>query len=297
MGWSSHDDFITEVTTNGKFWRNDWNKITGAAAYTAGRWYDMSALAGTPIANAWPGTALTYVACDESTGNGTQIFGLRHGGNVSTDTKHVLNVAAVTGVATGVPSVLMLVDMCGYWNGISLNSAVAQTLSGTPSLRYTNGVGVRAYMLPYSGTVGATAHNVNISYTDQDGNTGNTLPVTVACTASAITPHITHSGTAANNYGPFLPLANGDYGIRNVASVTMSASSVGTSPLAALVLARPILTLPLTTVSVGAERDLMNQLPSLPKIPDGACLTWLLFSGAAVAASTNFYGSVDFGWG
>jgi hypothetical protein len=297
MGWSSHDDFITEVTTNGKFWRNDWNKITGAAAYTAGRWYDMSALGGTPIANAWAGTSLTYTPCDESTGNGTQIFGLRHGGNVSTDTKHVLNVAAVTGVATGVPSVLMLIDMCGYWNNISLNSAVAQTLSGTPSLRYTNGVGVRAYMVPYSGTVGATAHNINISYTDQDGNTGNTLPVTVACTASAITPHITHSGTAANNYGPFLPLANGDYGIRNVASVTMSASSVGTSPLAALVLARPILTLPLTTVSVGAERDLMNQLPSLPKIPDGACLTWLLFSGAAVAASTNFYGSADFGWG
>ena len=257
----------------------------------------MSQLNGTPIANAWAGTALTYQACDEGTGNGTQIFGMRHGGAVSTDTKHILNVAAVTGVATGVPSVLMLVDMCGYWNGISLNSAAAQTLSGTPTLRYTNGVGVRAYLVPYSGTVGATAHNINISYTDQAGNTGNTLPVTVACTASAITPHITHSGTAANNYGPFLPLANGDYGIRNVASVTMSASSVGTSPLAALVLARPILTLPLTTVSVGAERDLLNQLPSLPKVPDDACLTWLLFSGAAVAANTNFYGSVDFGWG
>lgn len=297
MGFSSHDDLITEITTNGKFWRADWNKITGGSAYTAGRWYDLSMVGGHPIANAWAGTALTYVACDESTGNGTQIFGLRNGGNVSTDTKHVLNVAAVTGVATGVPSVLMLVDMCGYWNGISLNSASAQTLSGTPSLRYTNGVGVRAYMVPYSGTVGATAHNFNCSYTDQDGNTGNTMPVTVACTASAIVGHITHSGTAANNYGPFVPLASGDYGIRNVASVTMSASSAGTSPLAALVLCRPILTLPLTTVSVGAERDLLNQLPSLPKIPDGACLTWLLFTGAATAASTNFYGSVDFGWG
>jgi hypothetical protein len=294
MGFSSHDDFLTEVTTNGKFWRNDWNKITGAAAYTAGRWYDMSALGGSPVANAWAGTALTYTPCNESTGNGTQIFGLRHGGDVSTDTKHILNVAAVTGVATGVPSVLMLVDMCGYWPGINMNVATAQTLSGTPSLRYANGVGVRAYLTVVT-TTGATAHNVAMSYTDQDGNTGNTLPVTVACTASAITPHITHSGTAANNYGPFLPLANGDYGIRNVASVTISAASgAGT---AALVLARPLLTLPLTTVSVGAERDLMNQLPSLPRVFDGACLTWLYFAGAATGASTNFYGSADFGWG
>lgn len=297
MGFSSHDDLITEITTNGKFWRNDWNKITGAGAYTAGRWYDFSMLGGHPIANAWAGTALTYTPCDEATGNGSQIFGLRHGGNVSTDTKHILNVAAVTGVATGVPSVLMLIDMCGYWPQVSLNSAVAQNLSGTPTLRYTNGVGCRLYLVPYSGTVGATAHNFNCSYTDQDGNTGNTMPVTVACTASAISGHITHSGTAANNYGPFVPLASGDYGVRNVASVTMSASSAGTSPLAALVLCRPILTLPLTTVSVGAERDLLNQLPSLPRVPDGACLTWLYFAGAATAATSNFYGSVDFGWG
>lgn len=294
MGFSSHDDLINEISTNGKFWRNDWNKITGGSAYTAGRWYDFSPLAGTPVANAWAGTALNWRACDEATGNGTQIFGMYHGGNVSTDTKHALNVAAVTAVATGVPGVLMLVDMCGYFPGINMNLATAQNLVGTPSLRYTNGVGVRAYLV-ITAASGATAHNVAMSYTDQDGNTGNTLPVTVACTASAIAGHITHSGTAANNYGPFLPLASGDYGIRNVASVTISAASgAGT---AALVLARPILQIPLTTVSVASERDLLNQLPSLPKIPDGACLTWLYFAGAATAASTNFYGSVEFGWG
>ena len=36
MGFSSQDDLVNEVTTNGKFWRADWNKITGAAALTAG---------------------------------------------------------------------------------------------------------------------------------------------------------------------------------------------------------------------------------------------------------------------
>jgi hypothetical protein len=286
------DDLVNEITS-GKFNRSDWNKITGAAAYTAGRWYDFSALGGTPVANAWAGTALAWRTCDAATGNGTQIFGLPHGGNVSPDTKHILNVQALTGVATGVPGQLMLVDLQGYWPGISNNTTSAQTLTGTPSLRYTNGAGCRLFWVQ-TATAGATAQNIAVSYSNTTPTSGRTLPVTVAMTASAITPHISHSGTAANNYGPFLPLANGDTGVSNVASVTMSAANTGTG---ALCLAKPLLTLPLTTVSVAAERDLLNQLPSLPRVMDGACLTWLYFAGAATAASTNFYGAAEFGWG
>ena len=292
MSFASMDDLVSKITS-GKFNRVDWNKITGAAAYTAGRWYDLSGLNGTPVANAFAGTALAWRSCDETTGNGTQIFGLQHGGNVSTDTKHVLNVSALTGVATGVPSQLMLVDLQGYWPGITNNSATAQTLTGTPSLRYTNGEGCRLFWVQ-TATAGATAQNIAVSYSNTTPTSGRTLPVTVSMTASAIVPHISHAGTAANNYGPFLPLASGDTGVSNVATVTFSAANTGTG---ALCLARPLLTLPLTTVSVAAERDLLNQLPSLPRVMDGACLTWLYFAGAATAANTNFYGAVEFGWG
>ena len=292
MAFTSVDDLVSEIGA-GKYRRADWNKITGASAYTAGRWYDLSGLAGTPIANAWAGTSLAWTTCTESAGNGTQIFGIQHGGNVTSDTKHLLNMAAVTSVATGVPGVLMLVDMQGYWPGISNNTTSAQTLTGTPTLRYTKGAGCRLYAVQTS-AAGATAQNIACSYTDTAGNTGNTLPVTVACTASAIVGHITHSGTAANNYGPFLPLASGDTGVQNVATVTMSAANTGTF---ALCLVKPLAQIPIVTASVLAERDLLNQLPSLPRIYDGACLTWLYFAGAATAASTNFYGSLDFGWG
>lgn len=295
MGWSSHDDYISEVSTNGKSTGPViWNKITGAAAYTAGRWYDTSALGGTPVANAWAGTALAWKTCDESTGNGTQIFGIPHGGNVSTDTKHLVNIMANTAVATGVPGGFLLIDMQGYYPGISMNSATAQNFTGTPTLRYANGAGVRPYLV-INTTAGATAHNVSLSYTNQAATAGRALGATVSCTASAITPHITHSGTAANNYGPFLPLAGGDTGVQSVQSITISAASG--SGTASLVLARPLAYLPITTVGVSAERDLMNQLPSLPRIYDGACLTWLYFAGAATAASTNFYGSVEAQWG
>jgi hypothetical protein len=292
MPFSSMDDLINEMTS-GKFSRADWNKLTGAAAYTAGRWFDMSNLAGTPVANAWAGTALAWRTCDEATGNGTQIFGIPHGGNVSPDTKHILNVSAVTAVATGVPAQLMLVDLQGYWPGISNNSAVAQTLTGTPSLRYANGAGCRLFWVQ-TAAAGATAQNIAVSYSNTVPTSGRALPVTVAMTASAIAGHISHSGTAANNYGPFLPLASGDTGVSNVASVTMSAANTGTG---ALCLARPLLTLPITTASVAGERDLLNQIPSLPRVMDGACLTWLYFAGAATAATTNFYGSLEMAWG
>ncbi len=293
MGFTSLDDLVSEVT-GGKSFRYDWNKITGAAAYTAGRWYDFSPLNGTPVANAWAGTALAWTTCTESTGNGTQIFGINNGGNVSTDTKHVLNAAAVTAVATGVPGQLMLCDLQGYYPGISMNSAVAQNLTGTPTLRYTNGVGVRAAMVITTAS-GATAHNIAMSYTNQSATAGRTLPVTVSCTASAIAGHITHAGTAANNYGPFLPMASGDTGIQSVQSVTMSAASG--AGVGALCLYRPIFSIPLVAASITTERDLLNQIPSLPRIYDGACLVWLYFAGAATAASSNFYGSVEFGWG
>lgn len=293
MGFNSFDDLI-QKTSGGNITRTDWNKITGAVAYAAGRWYDFSMIGGYPVANAWAGTALTWKTCDETTGNGTQIFGIPHGGNVAALTKHLLNMSALSAVATAVPGQLMLVDMQGYYPGINMNVATAQTLTGSPTLRYTNGQGVRAFLVPTVAT-GATAHNLSMSYTNQAGTSGRALPVTVSCTASATPGHITHSGTAANNYGPFLPMAAGDTGIQSVQSVTLSAASLAGT--AALVLAKPLVSIPLVAASIASERDLINQLPSLPQIKDGACLTWLYFAGAATAASTNFYGHLEMGWG
>jgi hypothetical protein len=45
------------------------------------------------------------------------------------------------------------------------------------------------------------------------------------------------------------------------------------------------------------EKDLLNQIPSLPEIKDGACLVWLIGAGAAVGASTTFAGGIEVVWG
>ena len=295
MGFASTDDWMNEVSTNGKTTGAViWNKLT-SVVFTAGRWYDMSHFAGTPVANAWAGTALAWRGCDEATGNGTQIFGLPHGGNVSTDTKHLALASAVSAIATAVPAFIQWVDMQGYYPGINMNAATAQTLTGTPTLRYANGAGVRPYLVSTVAS-GATAHNISLSYTNQAGTAGRALPVTVAGTASNTAAHIAHSGVAANNYGPFLPLAGGDTGVQSVQTITLSAASLAGT--AALVLARPIgHPIPITTLGVLGEREFFTQAPSLPRIMDGACLVPLIFAGAATVTATNFYGAVEAQWG
>ena len=64
MGFSSLDDFISEVTTGGKFWRQEFNKLTGVAA-TAGRCYDLSLANGNPVQNLYAGTNLAFVATSD----------------------------------------------------------------------------------------------------------------------------------------------------------------------------------------------------------------------------------------
>ena len=296
MGFASIDDMISEMTTGGKTWRQDFYKIT-SGTFAAGRWYDLSTFAGSPVANTYPGTALAAVAPDESTG-----WGLYHGGNVSTDTKHLMNVMAVANAATGVPAVLMLVDVCLYYPNLAFNSASRQTLDNTqPLTRYTDGAGLRSYIMVDAAT-GATAHNLDsgagtgTEYVDQAGN-ASVHPGTISFTASAIQGHINHSGTATNNTGAFLPLAAGDTGVRSYNYFKLSASSTGGATAGNLVICKPLATLPITTLNVAAERDLVNQLASMPRIQDGACLNWLVFVGGATAANTVFQGAVESAWG
>jgi len=220
-----------------------------------------------------------------------------------TATKHLLTMSAQTAGATTVPITLLLVDMLGCYARIDGNVGTAITLANTLTLpRYTSGTGVMAYSVVAPATTGANAHNCLMTYTNQANVGSRALPQTVASTVSAVNSHIYHSGTAANNIGPFLPLQAGDTGIRSVQTWQQSAANGTASTFTNLVLAKPIMELQLTTQFLLSERDMLNQFPSLPLIQEAAatrnaCLSWIAYAGAATPAATNFFGVNRYAWG
>lgn len=159
----------------------------------------------------------------------------------------------------------------------------------------TNGAGVQAFLTP-SVALGAGTPNIQLTYTNSAGTAGRTTPTTLPISnATAPIGQIEYSGTGAGKFGPFVPLAAGDSGMRLIEQFNYNVTH--TSGTTNVVMCRPLLTLPMTTIGVAAERDLLNQIPSLPRIYDGACLVWLMYAGAATPVTSAFYGHLDMAWG
>ena len=293
-GFTSQDDMINQISTSGKFYRADWNKTTfTTTAQTAGMWYSLFRGGGNPPADTilGTGTNLAFQALSDITANAT---GIRHGGDVG-GFKHLLNAAAQTAASTTAPCVLMLVDLLGFYPITTVTTLGAQTLDNTVTLpRYTSGAGVQAFITP-STVMGAATPNISLGYTNSAGVGSRATPVTlpIGNSAAAVT-QIVYSGTGSGKYGPFMPLAAGDAGIRSVQSINLSVSYV--SGVLNLVLCKPLCTLPITTLGVTAERDLVNQFMSMPKVYDGACLALLMLAGAATPVGSSLSGHLEFGW-
>jgi hypothetical protein len=296
-GFSSQDDLINQITTNGKIGRIDVQKTT-AVAGVAGTWTDLGTATGSYPAHTYAGTSLTFVATDDTWSEGAPY----HGGNVSTATKHVLNAGGMVLAAAGAPWVLMCVDQVGYIpitspdvTGAGSKTVTMTALTGAS--RWPDGKGLRAYI---SCEVAPTAGGPNITafvYTDQDGNTAQSMTTTVGTAATPVTGQIIHSGNAATRYGPFLPLLPGDYGIRDIESFTFTAGTLYTgSGSLVMKLVRPLFQIPLPASGAYSERDFVNQLPSLPKIPDGACLNFLLFQTGATTNTSPVLFCADYGY-
>ena len=296
-GFSSQDSMINAITELGQSYRSDWQKSTFATtAHTAGLWYSLFRGGGNPGADTilGTGTNLAFQALTDTTANAT---GIPHGGNVGGGTgfKVLLNAAAQTAAATTAPCVLMLVDMLGFYPVTTVTTTGAQTLNNTVTLpRYTNGAGVQAFITP-STVMGAGTPNISLGYTNSANVAGRATPATlpIGNTTAAVTS-IVYSGTGAGKYGPFMPLAAGDAGIRSVQSINLSATY--TSGVLNLVLCKPLITMPITTLGVTAERDLVNQIASMPKVYDGACLAWVMLAGAATPVASPISGHLEFGW-
>lgn len=300
MGFSSMDDFINKVSNNGQFKRIDWNKnFLPTTAAVAGEWFCLARGGGNPPADAIynTGATLSFIPVSVTTSNSGAITGLPGG---TPSTTHIINASAFSAAATTAPAVLMLVDLLGYYRVTSVTIASTQSFSNISSLpRYSDGSGVMAFAWNTNATpMGAATPTLQIRYTNSDGVSNRLTPSAPAlptCKTAAANGLILYSGTGAGKYGPFLPLQSRDSGIRSIEAIQLSVSYV--SGEFSVGLCRPLLTLPITTLGVASERDLVNQMPSLPRIYDDACLVWLIYNGANTPTNSAFYGHLDIGWG
>lgn len=163
--------------------------------------------------------------------------------------------------------------------------------------RYTNGAGLNAiFFNPASTAMGAATPNLSLGYTnsDQTGSRATPTVLPVGKTAAS-NSHILYTGaTGAGKYNYAVPRQSGDAGITQIDTIQNSTSYVSGTYCVALY--KEIARFPVTTLGVAAERDFLNQLPSLPRIYDGAALYFVIGSGAATPANSAFSGNLDFIW-
>jgi hypothetical protein len=181
-------------------------------------------------------------------------------------------------------------------------SITSGTGSGTHTLntllpRYTSGAGVQSFWWATNATpLGAGTPNCSHSnYTNSKQTSGQVTPTVLpvgktACENGAIV----YSGTAAGKYGPFMPLAAGDSGTAQINGIQIS--TTWTSGEFSVAMCVPLLTLPITTLGVASERDLINQIPSMPRVYDGAALYWLIYNGQNTPTNSAMVGHLDFAW-
>lgn len=297
MGWTSQDDLITQLTVNGKGDTVTMTKTLNAAG-TAGGWTLLSPHAGWPIASTFAGASLTYVPTDDTWSQGT----IYTGGDVSTATKHFLTAGGCVVAAAGAPWYIMAIDLVGYVpllttdvSSIGTKTATMTAISNTASKgdRYANGVGLRLFLASFS-AMGINAPTCIVNYLDQGGAAGATT--TFTSTASLTIGSVLNSGAAANKYNPFLPLAAGDTGVSDIVSVAW-AGTAHASGSVAVCLAKPLWCLPLPATGLYSKMDLVNAMPSMRQIKDGANIQFLLFQTGATTSAGTVNVDFDYGYG
>jgi len=217
-----------------------------------------------------------------------------------------------TGLSAGTDYWLVRVSSTTARVATSLANAIAGTViaytdagTGTHTLtiqmpRYASGVGCEAFFVAQTAPTAGGPNLSASSYTNSAGTAGRAFQgsPTMGAAADAYATRILHSGNASGRYGAFLPRQGADTGIASIESFTWSGGTAYTgSGVVALCIAKPLLDIAIPVTGMWSERDLVNQLPSMPRVQDGACLAWLLFSTGATTNNSPFTATLDFGWG
>lgn len=293
---------FADAVDSGQSWVSSFRKVP-AVTTIAGQWFDFSGAAGNPVPNYFASEPLVAATLEAEKG-------IYHGPNVSPARKYVHRLTTVHGAAsatttTGQNVEMILADYLIYYPFIDMDAAgEEQSFDNTVTLpRWADGAGVKMFLLAQATTLGGGRFTV--SYTNSDGVAGRVSP-NVFCAAAQPTGAVVNADVGAGGLVPFIPLQDGDKGVRSVQSITFSVANGG---LGALVLTKPIMRhyqREESRVSTGtvesfgspAEFEAMRTATIVPpEIKDGAFLAMLGRTAAGSVSGGQYVGTLETVWG
>lgn len=299
MGFSSQDELISSITTDGQIDPVVYQKTTPAAGL-AGHWQHAINGVGTIPAATFSGAEATFVPTDNTWAEGA----IPIGDQIDPITKHILSMGVSLVAAAGAPWFVLPIDLVGYAKLTTTNVSTtgAKTITMTPIAataakvdRYPNGEGLRMFVASYA-TMGANAPTMQVTYTNSAGTTGRTTTAGIVSTASATSGILLNSGNAANKVGPFLNLAAGDTGVKDIESLTWGGTAHASGSVF-IGLCKPLcMPIPVPATGLYNMVDFVNTLPSMPRLRNGANVQFLIFATGATTSGATLYANFDYGW-
>lgn len=259
-----------------------WRKTPNLAT-TNGIWFDLSMSSGMPVPQYYAATPLTATPMSYSSDKG--IF---HGYSTQ---KYLRQTACISANAF-MPLPMILLDYLMYYPFIDEGTTDEQLMDNTQTLpRYTTGEGVQIMAVSQGARTGGQSFYV--TYTNSEGVSGRTSATVIENTAAA-NGHIVTSSTATSGAsGAFIPLQQGDKGVRSIESVTMLGTDVG---LFALVLVKPLASTTIRENTAVVEKDYFMEAGVIPEIKQNAYLNWICLPISGSLSGAVIFGDLKTVW-
>lgn len=281
VGFRNIRQFV-QAQDDGKTFTGHFRKVP-ALATVGNNWADLSMAAGNPVPNYYAASPLQATVLES-------FKGIFHGDDKAPSSKHLSSWGLLANNAKAVGQ-YKLMDYVLYYPFVDGDTTDAQDMDNTQTIpRYTDGNGLKVMMVIVGQT--SQAGQFTFDYINQDGVLKTSPIVNTSTTLNGISNIATSQVAQAAGGQLFLPLADGDTGIRSIESVTFSTVSGG---LFALVLVKPLDDLAIYEANTMNETNFIRQKMALPTIEDGAYLG-LVCNAVGNIAGVVFTGYLNFTW-
>jgi hypothetical protein len=283
-GFRSIADYAESVES-GRHRITSWRKSPSQAP-GVGSWFDLSMSPGNPVPNYYASSPAVSAVL-----NGNE--GIFHGGPVSPAKKRIKRLLVLATAVTALPLPMIMLDYLLYYPFLDMGTNDDQPLTNSLTLpRYADGKGVQVMAVLTNPLVTGGPY-FNFTYTNQDGVAGRTSPPVRSTGNTAIGGLVNTTRASLDSSSAFLPLADGDTGVRSIETFRMtSGSDVG---LICLVLVKPLATTIVRGIDAVNEVDYLSDYPSLPIVEDGAYLNYICNAQGTLSA-TALHGLAEFTW-